>query len=123
MKRVLKRIGWIAVAAGAILAVAALALLAPVDLTPFRELPACAKASASLRQARTASHLSFGELRAGFGRAKLTPESGAKQDDPGRGRFRAVPLAGYGARTGHPATGGGQGRVTQKATPSPPLTH
>ncbi len=108
MKRALKLIGWLTAAAGALLAVAALALLAPVDRTPFRELPAYARASASLEQARTASRVSFGELRAGFGRARLTPELGAERDDPARGRFRAIPLAGYGARKGQPATGVGQ---------------
>src|SRR6266446_9833404 len=46
-----------------------------------------------------------GELAAGFGRALLTPTVNAPQDDPGSGRFMALPLAGYGNRKGHPATG------------------
>ncbi len=46
-----------------------------------------------------------GPLRAGFGRAKLSPSVGAAQDAPEQGRFRTMPLAGYGNRNGRPAEG------------------
>lgn len=45
------------------------------------------------------------ELQAGFGRALLTPSLNAAQDEPALGRFRALPLAGYGSRKGQSATG------------------
>lgn len=44
-------------------------------------------------------------FRAGFGRARLTPRLGGAVDDPARGEFTALPLAGYGNRRGLPATG------------------
>ena len=46
-----------------------------------------------------------GELAAGFGRALLNPTLDAPVDDPAQGRFRMVPLAGFGSRKGRPATG------------------
>jgi hypothetical protein len=50
-------------------------------------------------------HVVSGELQAGFGKALLTPVIGAPDDDPVRGRFRVLPLAGYGNRHGRPARG------------------
>lgn len=44
-------------------------------------------------------------LRAGFGRARLTPIVGTSVDNPDNGEFRALPLAGFGARQGRPAEG------------------
>ncbi len=46
-----------------------------------------------------------GLLRAGFARVKFTPTVGVSRDDPGRGEFRFLPLAGYGNRKGKPAEG------------------
>jgi neutral ceramidase len=43
--------------------------------------------------------------RSGFGRALLTPTVNAAQDDAAHGKFRALPLAGFGNRNGRPATG------------------
>lgn len=67
-----------------------------------RRRPATAQ---RLQELRAGTNVVFGELRAGFGRARLTPILGAERDEPDQGRFRAVPLAGYGARQGRPATG------------------
>jgi hypothetical protein len=82
-----------------------LAALTTVDYTPYRDVPAWRETSARLEQLRAATNHVVGELRAGFGRAKLTPALGAERDEPEQGRFWAVPLAGYGARQGRPATG------------------
>lgn len=46
-----------------------------------------------------------GPLRAGFGRARITPTVGVAVDRPEAGEFRSLPLAGYGARQGRPAEG------------------
>ena len=46
-----------------------------------------------------------GDLAAGFGRARLTPAIHATQDEPAKGEFRSLPLAGYGSRHGKPASG------------------
>lgn len=44
-------------------------------------------------------------LEAGFGRAELTPRRPSGEGPPGDGEFAALPMAGYGARQGRPATG------------------
>jgi len=44
-------------------------------------------------------------LFAGFARVSLTPVLNSLSDDAQKGRFREVPLAGYGAREGNPASG------------------
>lgn len=46
-----------------------------------------------------------GALKAGFGKAKLSPELGAAQDDPVHGKFKWLPMAGYNPRGGKPAEG------------------
>jgi len=45
-----------------------------------------------------------GALRAGFGKAKLSPVLGAAVDDPEHGQFKALPMAGYNERKSKPAT-------------------
>lgn len=54
---------------------------------------------------RSTNTLVRGELSAGFGRARLSPTLHAPSDDPEQGKFRVMPLAGYGNRQGRPATG------------------
>jgi len=105
MKRALKWTVRVVVGLAALLLLVLLATLTTVDHTPYRGLPAWRETSTRLEQLRAATNVVFGELRAGFGRAKLTPALGAERDEPEQGRFRAVPLAGYGARQGRPATG------------------
>ena len=105
MKRVLKWTVRVVVGLAALLLLVLLATVTTVDHTPYRDLPAWRETSARLEQLRAATNHVVGELRAGFGRAKLTPALGAERDEPEQGRFWAVPLAGYGARQGRPATG------------------
>src|SRR5262245_30436326 len=49
--------------------------------------------------------IAMGELAAGFGRTLLTPTVGSSEDDPEHGKFRVMPLAGYGDRKGRSASG------------------
>lgn len=95
-------------AVGVVALVAALlgAGLAGVDPRPHSGSEYAERTTARLRAltART-DVLTEGEVRAGFGRARLTPTLGAAADHPERGEFVAVPLAGYGQRQGRPATG------------------
>jgi len=58
-----------------------------------------------LRASLSTNTIVRGELDAGFGRARLSPTVNAPQDEPAQGRFRALPLAGYGNRHGKSATG------------------
>lgn len=105
VKRVVRWSVWLVVVIAGLLLILAVATLTSLDQTPHRELAVFAEGSSRLQRAQSASPIVVGDLRAGLGRAKLTPVLGAAADDPARGRFRAVPLAGYGARHGQPATG------------------
>jgi len=105
MKRALKWSVRVVAGLAGLLLLVLLATLTTVDHTAYRDLPAWRETSTRLEQLRAATNVVFGELRAGFGRAKLAPALGAERDEPEQGRFRAVPLAGYGARQGRPATG------------------
>ena len=61
--------------------------------------------STRLRESLQRSVVVRGDLEAGFGRSRLTPTLNAERDDPARGQFRSMPLAGFGERDGKPATG------------------
>jgi hypothetical protein len=76
-----------------------------VDYQPFIKSSYYAETAARLAALPSTNVLRHGDLRAGFGRAQLTPTLNATEHDPLRGQFRSVPLAGYGAREGRPATG------------------
>jgi hypothetical protein len=81
------------------------ATLTPVDSTPYFTTLHYSNTVGRLRTALAAQPVRTGALRAGFGQARLTPVPQAAEDNPGLGRFRAIPLAGYGNRRGRPATG------------------
>ncbi|MFM8419696.1 MAG: neutral/alkaline non-lysosomal ceramidase N-terminal domain-containing protein [Verrucomicrobiota bacterium] len=88
----------------ALLVVVAVGCLQPLDRTPYLS---AAYHQETLRrwESGAAAHASTnGPVRAGWAKVKLTPTLGV-DDEPGAGRFQAVPLAGYGARKGRPATG------------------
>jgi hypothetical protein len=91
-------VGWVVLGAAAVLC------LDGVDYQPYFRAPYYAETIARLQARATTNHSTCGELAAGFGRARLTPTIGAPQDEPAQGRFRALPLAGYGNRQGRPAT-------------------
>jgi neutral ceramidase len=94
------------ITAGLLIAVGLLAAgtLTTVDRRPFDEVPALRSAITPAGSTAIAS-IATGPLRAGFGRARLTPTVGASVDRPEAGEFRSLPLAGYGARQGRPAAG------------------
>ena len=91
-----------------LLAGGVVALVAGLDLVdhrPYFNEPYYTDSMARLAAGRRPDVLVRGELAAGFGAARLTPTIHAAADEPAQGRFRAVPLAGYGNRRGRPATG------------------
>lgn len=77
-------------------------LQAPI---PWTVEPARASVQESLTRQRRDLRIETGPLRAGWARRRLTPTLGAPADDGASGRFRALPLAGFGARHGKPGTG------------------
>ena len=88
-----------------LVAVVLVACLGPVDHSPYFRQTYYTETAARLDAQASTNKVSRGELEAGFGRALLTPTINAAQDDPAHGQFRALPLAGYGDRKGHPAKG------------------
>lgn len=76
-----------------------------VDHRPYFREPYYTETISRLRTQTATNAIARGELKAGFGRALLTPTINASQDDPAKGQFRSMPLAGYGQRQGKPATG------------------
>jgi neutral ceramidase len=88
-----------------VLVVLAFASLDAVDLRPYLRQPYYTETAGRLRASLATNRLEQGDMQAGFGRALLTPSVNAAEDDPVHGRFRSLPLAGYGARHGKPATG------------------
>lgn len=100
--RIARRIVFTLLAFAAALAVATLDF---VDYTPYVRTAYYKETRARLESASKTNALARGELFAGFGRARLTPTLGAAEADPTHGKFKALPLAGYGNRQGKPATG------------------
>jgi neutral/alkaline ceramidase-like enzyme len=84
---------------------AVVAGLEGVDYRPYFREPYYRKTVARLHAELTTNVVIRGPFAAGFGRARLTPTVNAAQDDPVHGQFRTLPLAGYGNRNGHAATG------------------
>lgn len=76
-----------------------------VDFRPYFRQPYYAETVARLKAGAETNQIVRGELAAGFGRAVLSPTVNAPQDDAIHGRFREIPLAGYGSRHGLPAKG------------------
>ncbi len=76
-----------------------------VDYTPYFLAPYYTQTVARLAELVRTNAAAEGQLEAGFGRSFLNPTLNAVPEDPANGRFRQVPLAGYGSRRGRPATG------------------
>src|SRR4029453_18832007 len=80
--------------------------LTSVDMDPPTDRLYARNTRARLRElAHSSPRIPLGELRAGFGKARITPTLGQPTDVPEKGEFMALPLAGYGNRAGRPATG------------------
>lgn len=94
-------------AAGLVLALflAAWLSLDGVDYRPYLREDYFTNAVARLSETAATNRMVRGELSAGFGQARLSPVVKAASDDPARGQFRALPLAGFGQRKGAPARG------------------
>ncbi len=105
MKRSRRQLARAAGCLAIVLVGALLVVLDGVDTRPYFHELYYTETQERLRQAVVGKTVSRGDLLAGFGSARLTPSLNADRDDPPRGRFRALPLAGYGDRAGKPATG------------------
>jgi hypothetical protein len=105
MKRLLKVCGWVMAGFAALALAGLVGGLSRVDYQPYFRTSYHAATTARLGALAANWPIVAGPLEAGFGKAPLTPRLKAAQEDPAKGQFQAVPLAGYGARHGQPASG------------------
>lgn len=77
----------------------------PVDLTPLYETSYYKKSNELLEQLKKTTSAVQDSLEAGFSKVSITPGLNNSADDYKLGKFKTVPLAGFGARKGKGATG------------------
>jgi hypothetical protein len=105
MKKTARILLFVSGGIAALVAATLMVCLEGVDYRPYLRERYYAETTALLHAEAATNSTARGELAAGFGRALLTPTLNAPVDDPAHGRFRALPLAGYGDRRGKAATG------------------
>lgn len=94
------------VAALAILVLALMAIcLDGVDYRPYFRTQYYQQTKQHFERVAQTNAPVYGALRAGFGKARLTPKLSSAGANPKLGEFQSLPLAGYGNRRGRPATG------------------
>jgi neutral ceramidase len=76
-----------------------------VDSRLYSHQPYYLETAARLQASVVTNTLAQGDLLAGYGRARLSPTVNCPQVVPAEGKFRSLPLAGYGSRRGKPARG------------------
>jgi neutral ceramidase len=99
------KIVWISlVVLCSIVVIVLVATLRIVDKTPYFQTEYYTETVTKLNEAFERSNQVQGEIEAGFGVASITPVLSGTSDDPIKGIFKVVPMAGFGDRKG-PATG------------------
>lgn len=78
---------------------------APVVNTPYFESEYFKKSCAEIDSLKNNATPAQGKLFAGFSKVSITPTLNSDSDDITTGKFIQLPLAGFGARKGAPATG------------------
>jgi len=76
-----------------------------VDYTPYFKTDYYKSTNARLDSLSNNAVEQTGHVLIGFGKQSITPILNGDQDDPALGKFKEIPLAGYGGREGAPATG------------------
>ncbi len=82
-----------------------IAATGPVDKTPFYETEYFNKSCAEIDSFKNNFTPVTGVLQAGFSKISITPVLNSATDNIEKGEFIKMPLAGFGARKGAPATG------------------
>src|SRR6476660_2095433 len=80
----------------AIAVIAGISCFEGIDYAPYFRTEYYKDTTARLNVALQTNQASVGPLAAGFGKALLTPVLKAPEDDPAQGKFRFLPLGGYG---------------------------
>lgn len=100
MKKVGKIIGIII----ALLVILYFIFTGPVDETPYFESDYFKNTTAQIDSLKANFITTDDSLLAGFAKVSITPGLNSPEDNVAEGKFAKVPLAGYGARKGAPAT-------------------
>jgi hypothetical protein len=103
--RILKKIGITLAIIIALLIVLVFLSTGPVDKTPFYEAEYFKKSCTEIDSVKTSFKPEYGLIQAGFSKISITPVLNCSADNIEKGEFVKMPLAGFGARKGAPATG------------------
>ena len=103
MRKVTKRILQVLAAVLALAVIAGVSCLEGLDYSPYFRTGYYQETAARLKVALPTNPAGAGPFATGFGKALLTPVINVSEEDPAQGRFRSLPLAGYGGRKGRPA--------------------
>ena len=88
-----------------VIALVGVLCLDSVDYTPYFHSAYYKETAARFASTSATNLIGSGPLFAGIGVARLTPMVNVSEENPAEGKFRSIPLAGYGNRNGKPATG------------------
>jgi hypothetical protein len=77
----------------------------PIDRKSYRESEYYAKTRAGIDSLKRTVKPVHGPVKAGFSKVSITPAINGTADNPEKGEFPSLPLAGYGWRKGRPAEG------------------
>jgi hypothetical protein len=80
-------------------------MTSPVDHTPFYSADYFKTTIARIDSLNKNKPTVIGTVQAGFSKISITPGLNNSTDQPAEGKFKMVPLAGFGNRKGSPATG------------------
>lgn len=110
MKKIMKRLGIVfGIVLGVIVLIVFLAYLfgtSSIESTAYFNTDYYHKSMARLDSIKAAGVIEVSDpIQAGFAKVNITPALGNSADDYSEGKFSQVPLAGFGARKGRPATG------------------
>ncbi len=103
--KILKRIGITLGIITALLVVVYFLTTGPVVNIPYFESAYFKKSCAEIDSLKNSATPAQGKLFAGFSKVSITPTLKSDKDDIATGKFVQLPLAGFGARKGAPATG------------------
>ena len=104
MKRFIKITGYTLIIIILLLIVIYYSGTGPVVNTPYFESEYFKKSCAEIDSLKKTDLSAKGELQAGFSKVSITPTLNIAEDNIEKGEFVQLPLAGYGARKGAPAT-------------------
>lgn len=102
--KVLKKIGLVLGIIIALLVVLYFSATGPVVHVPYFESDYFKRSCAEIDSFKKAETTVTGNLQAGFSKVSITPALGVSADNIEKGEFVQLPLAGFGARKGAPAT-------------------